>query len=319
MEFRPLGRTGLKVSAICLGTAFRGSPDDAVRRATIERALDLGVNFIDCANAYQSGDSERLLGEVLAGRRDRFIITTKVYSPQGPGPNDGGLSRRHLLQAVEQSLARLRTDYLDLYLLHQPDTDTPMEETLRALDFLVAQGKVRYVGCCNYPAWEVCKALWTSDRRGLTPFCLVQNHYNLLDRSVERELMPLCRSEGLGMMTYSPLAIGLLTGRARCGQPPPAGTPWAQGRAGYEQAMTPAADGVVAELLRIGRERRKTPAQVAIAWLLSHPELSAAMIGPDSPEQVEENVGGTDWSLAPQERAALDAASAWAVGAGFQG
>ncbi|MBI3942722.1 MAG: aldo/keto reductase [Chloroflexi bacterium] len=313
MEYRNFGSAGVKVSPICLGTGFRGSPNDATCRATIERAIDHGVNFIDCANIYQGGRSERILGEVLKGRRDQFVITTKVNSPVGQGPNDRGQSRFHIMREIDKSLARLQTDYVDFYLVHQPDPTTPIEETLRALDDLVHGGKVRYIGCCNFAAWQVCKALWTSDRLHLTPFVGVQNPYSLLDRKLEQELMPFCRAEGLGMMTFSPLAVGLLTGRFRHGAPPPAGTPWGQGRPGFEEYMTPAADRVVETLIRTGAARGKTPAQVALAWVLSHPEISAVMLGPDSPEQVEENVGGAGWELAAGERAALDEVSAWAV------
>ena len=319
MEYRNFGVAGVQVSPICLGVAFRGRPDKGVQRATIERAIEGGVNFIDCANTYQRGESERILGETIKGRRDQFVITTKVCEPinkgsnDPTGPNDRGLSRFHIMREVEKSLSRLQTDYIDVYLLHHVDPTTPIEETLWTLDDLVRQGKVRYVGCANFDAWQVCKGLWISDRRNLAPFICVQNHYNLLDRSPEREIMPFCGAEGLGMMTYSPLAIGLLTGRFRHGTPPPPDTPWGQGRLGFDKVMSPDADRVVETLIRIGTERGKTPAQVAIAWVLSHPEISAAMIGPDSPEQVEENLGGVGWVLDDAERAALDEASVWAL------
>ena len=214
MDYRRFGSTGVKVSPICLGSAFRGRPADDVCKATIKQAIDLGVNFIDVANIYQEGHSERLVGEVLKGRRDQFVLTTKVGSSMGTGPNDIGLSRVHILREVEHSLRRLQTDHIDIYLVHQPDPTTPHEETLRALDDLVHQGKVRYLGCSNYAAWQVCAALWTSDHAGLTPFIGVQNHYNLLRRSPERELLPFCREQGLGVMTFSPLAVGLLSGRS---------------------------------------------------------------------------------------------------------
>ena len=319
MEYRNFGVAGVQVSPICLGVAFRGRPDKAVQRTTIERAIEGGVNFIDCANTYQAGDSERILGETIKGRRDQFVITTKVCEPINKGtndrerPNDRGLSRFHIMREVEKSLSRLQTDYIDVYLLHHVDPTTPIEETLRTLDDLVRQGKVRYVGCANFAAWQVCQGLWISDSRNLAPFICVQSHYNLLDRSPEREIMPFCRAEGLGMMTYSPLAVGLLTGRFRHGVSPPPDTPWGQGRLGFEKIMSPDADRVVETLIRIGTERGKTPVQVAIAWVLSHPEISAAMIGPDSPEQVEENLGGVGWELSDDERGALDEASVWAL------
>ena len=276
MEYRNFGTAGVKVSPICLGVAFRGRPDKAIQRATIERAIDHGVNFIDCANTYQRGESECVLGETIKGRRDQFVITTKVCEPIGEGPNDRGLSRFHIMREIEKSLSRLQTNYIDIYLLHHVDPTTPIEETLRALDDLVRKGMIRYVGCANFAAWQVCKGLWISDRRNLAPFICVQSHYNLLERSPEREVMPFCRAEGLGMMTYSPLAIGLLTGRFRHGAPPPPNTPWGQGRLGFEEVMSPDADRVVETLIRIGTARGKTPAQVAIAWVLSHPEISAA-------------------------------------------
>jgi len=313
MDYENLGNTGLKVSRICLGTGFRGARDDALCRATIARAADLGINFIDVANVYGRGRSERIVGEVLKGRRDQFVVTSKVGSSVGPDPNDRGLSRVHIMREVERSLSQLRTDYLDVYLVHHVDPTTPIEETLRALDDLVHQGKVRYIGCCNFAAWQVCKALWVSDRLSATSFVCVQNFYNLLDRSEERELMPFCRSEELGMMVYSPLAVGLLTGRFRHGQPPPKDTPWGRGRSGFENIMSPAADRVVETLDRIGNERGKTIAQVTLAWVLSHPEVSTAIIGPDRPEHVEENIGGADWILSSEDRAALDDVSAWAT------
>ena len=318
MDYRRFGATGVKVSPICLGSAFRGRPADDVCKATIAQAIDLGINFIDVANIYQEGHSERLVGEVLKGRRDQFVLTTKVGSSMGIGPNDTGLSRAHILREIEHSLRRLQTDHIDIYLVHQLDPTTPHQETLRALDDLVHQGKVRYLGCCNYAAWQVCAALWTSDRAGLTPFIGVQNHYNLLRRSPERELLPFCREQGLGVMTFSPLAVGLLSGRFRRDTPPPPDTLWGQRRSGFQDAMTPAADRVVATLIHLAQERGKTPAQVAIAWILSHPEISAAMIGPDRPEHVTETVGAATWKLDPVARTALDSVSAWALN-GTQG
>ena len=225
MEYRNFGAAGVKVSRICLGTAFRGTPEEDICRATIDRAIDLGINFIDCANKYARGRCERIVGKALKGRRDQIVLTTKVCSSMGDRPNDAGLSRFHIMREVENSLSRLQTDYVDIYLAHSVDPGTPIEETLRAFNDLVRQGKVRYIGCSNFAAWQVCKALWTSDQRNLTPFICVQDHYNLLDRRIERELIPLCRSEGLGIMTYSATAVGLLTGHFRYGQPPPACTP----------------------------------------------------------------------------------------------
>ena len=310
MEYRNFGGTGIKISPICMGTAFRGKPDEAICRATIERAIDLGVNFIDCANTYQRGLSERILGQVIQGKRDQLILTTKVCEPVGNGPNDRGLSRAHILREIDRSLKRLGTDYIDIYLLHHPDPTTPLEETLETLDDLVSQGKVRYVGCCNFAAWQVCKGLWTSDRRNLVPFVGVQHPYNLLNRSLEKEMMPLCRAEGLGIMTYSPLAVGLLTGIFRNDAQPPAGTFWGKRPDKLAEILSSDAGQVIDTLLDIAAARDKTPAQVATAWILSHPEISAVIIGPDTPEQAEESLGAVGWELTVEEKEALDKVSA---------
>jgi 1-deoxyxylulose-5-phosphate synthase len=316
MDYRNLGTCGVKVSPVCLGTAFRGGLDEATCLATIDRALDLGVNFVDCANTYGRGRSEAIVGQALKGKRDRVVLTTKVCSAMGDGPNEAGLSRAHIMHEAEASLTRLQTDYIDLYLAHTVDAATPAEETLRAFDDLVHYGKVRYVGCSNYPAWRVAKSLWVSDRRNLAAFVCVQDHYNLLDRRIERELVPLCQAEGLGIMTYSAVAVGLLTGAFRHGQTPPPGTLWAQSPQRFPQVMTPAADRVVQALADIASQRGKTPAQVAIAWVVSRPGVTAAIIGPDHPSQVDENLGGCGWELEAAEVEALDQASAWAVDAG---
>lgn len=310
MEYRNFGQAGVKVSPICLGTAFRGQAEEGVCIRTVERALDLGCNFIDCANTYGLGRSEEILGKALKGKRERVVLTSKVCSPVGEGPNDRGLSRYHIMREVERSLTRLRTDRLDVYLMHSFDPETPQEETLRAMDDLVRQGKVRYVGCSNFTGWQIVEALWTCDGNGLArPMC-TQSQYNLLCRwDMEQDLMPVCRRYGLGMMTFSPLAIGLLTGRFRRGQPVPAGTPWDKGHYDYDHAMTAQTDRVIGKMVEIGARYGKTPAQVAIAWVLDHPEVTAAMIGPDRPEHVEENFGALDLKLAPEEREALDTAS----------
>ena len=294
-----------------MGTVFRGDPDRATCKATIERAVDLGINLIDCANTYQDGRSELMVGEVLKGRqRDRFVVTTKVCEPVGDGPNDRGLSRGHILREIDKSLSRLQMDYVDIYLLHHPDPTTPIEETLGALTDLIQQGKIRYVGCCNFSAWQVCKARWVSDRDHLVPFMCVQNPYNLLSRSLEGEMMPFCRSEGVGIMAYSPLSLGLLSGRYRLGTTPVASTYWANRPDRYKEKMTPEIDRVVETLVGIGESHGKTAAQVAMAWILSHPEVSTVINGPDTPEEVEENVGAVGWALSDDGRAALDEVSA---------
>ena len=316
MEYRKLGRTGVKVSRICLGTAFRafwnGQSDEATSIKVIEKAVELGCNFIDCANYYFAGRCEEVLGKAVAalGNRDDLVITSKVWSPIGEGPNDRGSSRFHIMREAERSLKRLKMDHIDLYLLHHWDADTPLDETLRAMDDLVRQGKARYVGACNFTAAQTVEALWVAQAGGMDGLVCLQNQYNLLYRQeCEPELMPRCRQHGLGLMTYSPLAIGLLSGRFRRGQTPPVDTPWGQGGYDFEKAMSPQADQVVQTLIDLAAAKGCTPAQVAIAWILDHPEVSAPIIGPDFPAQVEEVFGALELKLSPEERAALDQVS----------
>ena len=320
MEYTYLGKTGLQVSRICLGTAFRASLfkeryDDALCVRVIHHAIDAGVNFIDTANYYSYGRSEEILGRALHGRREDVVLATKVRSPvkDHPGPNDTGLSRYHIMRECEHSLRRLRTDHIDLYWLHAPDEHTPIDETLRALEDLIRQGKVRYIGCCNYAAWQVCEALWRSDALGLNRFVAIQNQYNLLNRwEVEPDLLPMCRKFGLGLTVYSPLAVGLLSGRFRRGQPAPAGTPWSEGEpyaSRLNQALNESADMIVQKLIELGHERSKTPSQVALRWLLSKPEVSSIIMGPDQPEHVDDVLGALGWSLTPDEQSELDSIS----------
>ncbi len=317
MEYRYLGKTGVKVSPVCLGTAFRGQADENVSIRTIERALDLGINFIDSA-LYGEGKSEIIVGRALKGKRDRVILTTKIFGTLGGSPNHSGLSRVNIMRGVEASLSRLQTDYLDFYLCHAFDDHTPLEETIRTLDDLVRQGKVRYVGCSNFPVRKIMESLWISDVRNLESFSCLQDQYNLLNRTdFEPELQPLCRQYGLGMMAYSPLAIGLLTGRFRRGQVPPAGSPWSENPAPglsrslypFEKAMTAQADSVVKTLIELGEKYERTPAQVAVAWILDHAEITAPILGADQPEHVDEAVGGTGWKLEPEDRIRLDEVS----------
>ena len=224
MDYVNLGRTGLKVSRICLGClTFGGQADEKESMRIVDTALDAGINFFDTANVYTETLSERFLAKALKGRRDQAVIATKVRGSMGPGVNDSGLSRKHIMDAVEGSLMRLETDYIDLYQVHSWDADTPLEETLRALDDLVRQGKVRYIGCSNFTGWQLTKSLWISDVKGLARFETVQPRYNLLLRGIEEELLPACLSQGVGVIPYNPIAAGLLTGKHRRGQPPVSG------------------------------------------------------------------------------------------------
>ncbi len=318
MDYVQLGRSGLKVSRLCLGTAFRGywngHTDAKTASETIYKAVEGGINFIDCANYYFGGRCEELLGQAIRemGNRDDLVITTKVWSQIGEGVNDRGLSRFHIMREIERSLKRLQLDYVDIYLLHHFDADTPLDETLRAFDDLVRQGKVRYVGACNFTAAQVVEALWTAERGAMDRWAILQNQYNLLHRyEIEPEIVPLCERFGLGMMTYSPLAIGLLTGRFRQGQTPSADSPWAQNGERFTEFMNERADHLVARLIDMGAEQDKTAAQVAVAWLLDHPYITAPIIGPDRPEHVEEVLGALSVELSAEQRAELDALSAW--------
>ena len=317
MEYRSLGRTGVLVSPICIGTAFRSQENENICVRVIEHALDRGCNFIDTA-LYGEGKSEKIVGRVLEGRRNEVVLTTKIFKTLGDNPNAGRLNRLNIMSGVEASLRRLGTDYIDLYLLHTFDKDTPLDETLRALDDLVRQGKVRYIGCSNFVAWKMVEALWIAGEKGLTSFACTQSQYNLLNRvEVEPELMPLCKQFGVGIMAYSPLAIGLLTGRFRRGLVPPEGTPWSVGentglsphKYKIEEALDEFNDRVIETLLDISRRYEKTPAQVAIAWILDHQEISAAIVGADLPEHVDEVLDGLLWSLPSEERILLDQVS----------
>ena len=318
MEYRNLGHTGVKVSEICLGTAFRAQDDEQLCIEVIDRAIDLGCNFIDSA-FYGEGRSEAVVGKAIRDKRQELVLCTKIFGTRYQDPNNSGLTRLNLMRGVEDSLTRLQTDYIDLYLLHTFDAVTPLEETLGALDDMVRTGKVRYIGCSNFRAWKIVEALWQSDRRNLARFVCIQNQYNLLNRwELEPDLMPLCREHGLGIMSYSPLAIGLLSGQFRRGQdPPPGNHPWSteEGRGfsahkyDFKIAMTERVDQIVQTLIEIGTRHNRTPAQVAIAWILDHPEITAPILGADQPEHVDEAFAALAWHLPPEERRVLDEVS----------
>jgi aryl-alcohol dehydrogenase-like predicted oxidoreductase len=315
MDYVRLGRAGVKVSRLCLGTAFRGywngHTEEATAIRTVETAIDLGCNFIDCANYYYQGRCEDLLGKAIKGKREDLVVTTKVWSRIGEGPNDQGLSRFAIMREVERSLNRLQTDYIDIYLLHNWDPNTELDETLKAFDDLVRQGKVRYVGACNFTAAQTVEALWTAERGGLDPFFVLQNQYNILQRwDIEPEILPICRQYGMGMMTYSPLAVGLLTGRFRRGQTPPADSAWTAGDR-FDAALDEKTEQIIQQLVDIGEAQNKTPAQVAIAWILANDDVTAPIIGPDRPEHVEEVFGALNVEFSAEQLQALDELSQW--------
>ncbi len=323
MEYRNLGSCGLKVSALCLGSMqFGWTADEATSHDVLTAAFEAGIQFIDTADIYSrwvegnaGGVAERIIGNWLkkgVARREQVVIATKVRGPMGEAVNDQGLSRRRILLAVEASLRRLGTDYIDLYQLHWPDDETPIEETLRALDDLVHQGKVRYVGCSNFPAWRLMQALWTADRRGLTAFVSLQPHYNLIHRAeYERELEAVCLEYGLGVIPYSPLAGGFLSGKYRRGEAPPAGSRGeSSGRLkAYMQASR--SWQVLDVLQEVARSRGATTSQIALAWLLQRESITSPIIGPRNLEQLRDNLGAVDLALSAAERERLSEAGAW--------
>jgi aryl-alcohol dehydrogenase-like predicted oxidoreductase len=308
MKIRRMGQTGLKVSEVCLGTmTFANQCDEPTSFAILDRAADAGVTFIDTADCYPvpptpetAGRSEEVLGKWLAGRRDRFVLATKCRIRVGHGPNDEGLSRRHILRAAEASLRRLRTDYIDLYQSHGPDPDTPLEESLRAFDDLVRQGKVRYVGCSNYPAWQVALAVGLSARSGLARFDCVQPRYNLLYREIEAELLPLCRDQGIGVIAYNPLAGGFLSGKYDTLEEVPPGTRFSLGKTGelYRQRYWHRAQlEAVRQLGQHFGARGKSLVSVAVGWVLSRPGVTSAIIGASRPEQLADSLAGVHVNL----------------------
>lgn len=308
MEYRQLGKSGLKVSAIGLGgNTFGNGADEAQTGRIVNRALDIGINFIDTADIYSRGVSEQFVGKAVSGRRHEAIIATKVRGRMGDLPNDEGLSRKHIMDGVEASLQRLNTEYIDLYQVHNVDQTTPVYETLSALDDLVHQGKVRYIGCSNFAAWQICESLWAADRKNLTPFVSVQPKYNILDRGLERELLPFCRQYGIGIIPYSPLAGGILTGKYKEGQAPPPDT--RAGRNPRLQAQLNAEMlGKVNALAKWSRDQGRTVGELALAWLLSRPEVSTIIAGATKPEQVEENAKAAEWKLSESDLQQIDEA-----------
>jgi len=318
MRYRYLGRTGLKVSELCLGAmTFGRESTEEVSFQMLDCFVEAGGNFIDTADVYSQGISEEILGRWLQGKqRDDFVVATKVRFPMGPGPNDLGLSRKHILSAVESSLRRLNTDYIDLYQVHMWDPATPLEETLAALDQLVTSGKVRYLGASNYAGYQLQKAIDLSRQNGWEAFACLQPLYNLLDRSFEWELLPVCEAEGVGVIPWSPLRGGWLSGKYRRGMSAPlpdtrveeaAKKGWSESWDLYANERT---WQVIDTQLAIGAEVGKTPAQVALNWLLCKPAVTAPILGARSMAHLEDNLGATGWSLTHEQVTRLDEASA---------
>ncbi|HTE59918.1 MAG TPA: aldo/keto reductase [Solirubrobacteraceae bacterium] len=319
MEYRHLGASGLRMSALGLGTmtfggrdrfANVGSTDVNAATRQLDMCLDAGITFVDTADVYSRGLSEEILGEAIKGRRDRIVLATKARMSMGDGPNDAGLSRHHLIAACEASLRRLGVDHIDLYQVHEWDGMTPLEETLDALDALVRSGKVRYIGCSNYAGWQMMKALGLSERRGLQRFVSQQIYYSLQSRDAEYELIPSAIDQGVGILVWSPLAGGLLSGKYRRDQPPPAGsrqlTEWNEPPVRDEDQLY----RIVDALVEIAAARGVSAAQVALAWLLGRPGVTSVIVGARTEEQLADNLAAAALELDDAERRRLDELSA---------
>jgi len=322
VEYKRLGKSGVKVSSLCLGTMDFGSKiDEAAAIKIVKRAVDSGINFIDTADIYNNGKSEEILGRAIKGMRDDLVIATKVRHRMGSGPNDEGLSRKHIMHAAKESLRRLGTDYVDIYYAHRPSNvpwppieiagePEPMKETLGAFTDLVRSGKVRYLGCSNFPAWLTCRSLWLSDRHMLEEFVVTQPPYNLLDRDIEREVVPLCIDQGIGIVPYSPLAGGVLTGKYKAGSPAPAGSrgftdpDWFKGCSFYWE--DPGNVKTIESLQKFSQTRGKPMGQIALAWVLTNPAITSCVIGARSEQQLEESVAATQLSLSKSDLDMID-------------
>ncbi|TMG00580.1 MAG: aldo/keto reductase [Chloroflexi bacterium] len=307
MEYRNVGRSGLPVSVAGLGcNNFGMRIDKEQTAAVVHRALELGVTLFDTADIYGGTRSEEFLGAALGDRRKNVVVATKFVGPVGEGPLNRGASRRHVFDAVENSLRRLGTDWIDLYQIHFPDVTTPIEETLRALDDLVKQGKVRYIGCSNFAAWQVVEAQWTARTEHFVPLISAQSEYNLLNRRIERELVPACQEYELGILPYFPLASGFLSGKYRPGEKPPEGTRLAAWGPRGEEVLSERNFAILGALEQFAEARGKTVLDVAIGWLASHPYVPSVIAGATKPEQVEENVKAAEWRLTPEEVSEID-------------
>ena len=315
MDYVRLGKTGLKVSRICLGVMTYGDPkwrpwilSEEAGRPFIQRALESGINFFDTADMYSRGKSEEVLGRAIKdfASRDRVVIATKVFYPMSDDPNDRGLSRKHVMSSIDGSLKRLGTDYVDLYQIHRWDADTPIEETLRALDDIVRAGKARYIGASSMMSWQFAKALYLADRHGWTRFVSMQNHYNLVYREEEREMLPLCREEGIGVLPWSPLARGFLAGSRKRGSERTATAREQSDVFAHDLYYTDADYDVVDRVIEIASARGVSPAQIALAWLLRQPDVTAPIVGASKMEHLEQAVAALEIKLSDEEVGRLE-------------
>jgi len=309
MEYRLLGRTGLKVSPLCLGTSNFADPTPEKECIDIvTRAVGAGINLIDTGDSYAEGECERIIGKALSlnNLRQKTLVATKVHYPTGPGPNDGGNSRLHILKACEDSLRRLNTDYIDIYQIHRPLPETAVEETLGALTDLVRQGKVRYAGCSTHPAWQVMEALMVSEKYGYTKYCLEQSPYNLLDRRIENELVPLCNAYGLGILAWAPMAMGILLGRYSSAVDYPEDSRAALRGGIYAERVTQRGIEVGRRFVHLAEETGISPARLSILWVKDQDGITAPLIGPRSVEQLEELLPVLDMRLESEVKEACD-------------
>jgi aryl-alcohol dehydrogenase-like predicted oxidoreductase len=310
MDLQVLGRTGVRVSALCLGCMMFGRRTGAQESYTIiDRALDSGINFVDTANVYGRGQSEEITGEALHrdNRRKRVVLATKVHGVMADDdPNASGNSRRHIIEQCEASLKRLKTDYIDLYQIHRPEPGTAIDETLRALDDLIRAGKVRYIGTSTYGAWQVVEALWVSRELGLNRFISEQPPYNILDRRVERELVPMAETFGIGLIPWSPIAGGLLSGKYRRGQPMPPESRFANADARQRSRLVEAVYDVVDQLEPIARSKDCTLVQLALAWVMQQPGVTSPIIGPRTLDQLDEYLGAAAIKLTQADLDLID-------------
>lgn len=309
MEYRTLGCAGVKVSQLCLGTMMFGGPTnekDSIR--ILHRAMDAGINFLDTANVYNGGESERVIGKAVSENRDKWVIATKVHGSMGGDVNESGSHRFHIMSAVEASLERLDTDHIDVYYLHRWDANTRIAESLRALDDCVRQGKVRYIACSNFEAWRVCEALWTSEKLGLEEFVCVQPLYNMVNRDAEVELIPFCEKYGVGVVPYSPLARGVLSGKYLIGEKPPKESRAARKdrRIGQTELRDESFD-VAQKLKPLAEAHGKTLTQFALAWVLANPTITSVIVGPRTMEQLVDNLECLDFTITEDDEMAVDA------------
>ena len=297
MEYRRMGRTGLKVSELCLGTMlFGGTTDETEANRILDMSFDAGINFIDTADGYANAESEKILGRALKERRQEIILATKFFNPMGSGPNDSGMSRVYIMRAIEASLKRLQTDHVDIYYIHHVDVQTPLEEMLHALDDLVHEGKVRYLACSNYEAWRLATALGISSANDLNRFECYQPQYSLVVRDIELELIPLCQYHDLGVVIWSPLAGGFLTGKYKPGDLD-AGVQSESGRNLPKDYFSVNADKILEVLLEVSKELGRSPDQVALRWALEQPAITSSIVGPRTVAQFEKNLGAVGWKM----------------------